>query len=80
MLQLFLSVSKMRTFHKYHRIIAVILFCISHTSTNSQSIDYAKNQFIHGDAGLGASLYYIICSDQSTTISFLDSNKNTTSI
>lgn len=80
MLQLFLSVSKMRTFHKYHRIIAVILFCISHISTNSQSIDYANNQFIHGDAGIGASDYYIICSDQSTTISFLDSNKNTTSI
>lgn len=70
----------MRTFNKYHRIIAVILFCISNTSSNSQGINYSNSYFIHGEGGTGSSQYYIICSDQSTMISFLDSNKNITSV
>ena len=35
---------------------------------------------MHGEGGTGSSHYYIICSDQSTTISLLDSNKNITSV
>ena len=70
----------MGTFHKYHRTIAVILFCISNTSIHSQNINYVNTFFMHGEGGTGSSHYYIICSDQSTTISLLDSNKNITSV
>lgn len=70
--KLFLSVSKMKSSRLKSHYLLVVAIIIKINCAQSQSTDYSSNYFIRGEDYANPSTHFIVCSNESTIITFKD--------